>query len=237
MRRWFLWRRPNGRFYACRHDPRRRQVERHALRTDNPERAEILFHRYVAEHGELRDAQPGSVTVSQVAQRYWLHHGQYLAGADVQRRALKYCVEGLGDLTLAELTPQRQQVFVEQLRARGYGDPYVKRTLGAVRAAFGWAHKRGEVTSVPYVITGDLADSRPRERVLEIEELVAFDRAALARWWMLMLGTGGRPGTLANLTPTGRHRAPPSRPATTQSARDSQAQPDPADRAVADAVG
>jgi integrase len=204
MQRWFLWRRPNGRYYACRHDPRRRQVERHALRTDDPERAEILFHRYVAEHAEHRDANPGSVTVAQLVERYWLNHGQHLAGADVQRRALRYCVEGLGDLTVAELTPQRQQSFVEQLRGRGLGDPYIKRTLGAARAALGWSYKRGEITSVPYVITGDLADSSPRERVLEIEELVGFYRAidstALARWFMLLLGTGGRPGSLVELT-------------------------------------
>src|SRR5918994_352103 len=104
--RWFLWRRSNGRYYACRHDQRRRQVERHALGTSDPERAEIAFHRYVAEHGEIRDADPGSLTVAQVVERYWLQHGQHLAGADVQRRALRYCVEGLGELTIAELTPQ-----------------------------------------------------------------------------------------------------------------------------------
>jgi integrase len=202
--RWFLWRRLNGRYYACRHDQRRRQVERHALGTDEPERAEILFHRFVAEHADVRDADPRQLTVAQVVERYWLQHGQRLAGADVQRRALRYCVEGLGDLTLAELTPQRQQAFVARLTARGYGQPYIKRTLGALRAALGRAYRRGEVTSTPYIITGDLADSRPRERVLEIAELGAFWRAidsdALARWTMLLLGTGGRPRALAELT-------------------------------------
>jgi integrase len=202
---WFLWRRPNGRYYACRHDRRRRQVERHSLRTDDPERAEIAFHRFAVEHEELRDADPRAVTVAQIVERYWLQHGQHLAGADVQRRALRYCVEGLGDLTVAELTPQRQQAFVEQRRARGDLDPYIKRTLGALRAALGRAYKHGELTTVPYIITGDLADSRPRERVLEVSELVEFWRAidstALARWFMLLLGTGARPGTLVRLTP------------------------------------
>jgi integrase len=163
-----------------------------------------LFHRYVADNAELRDADPRGIAVAEMVERYWLQHGQHLAGHDVQRRALRYCVEELGDLTLAELTPQRQQVFVQRLRARGHGDPYVKRTFGALRAALGRAHRRGEVTSVPYIITGDLADSRPRERVLEIAELGAFWRAvgseALARWTMLLLGTGARPGALAWLT-------------------------------------
>jgi integrase len=203
--RWFLWRHPNGRYYACRHDRRRRQVERHALGTGDPEQAELAFHRYVAEHGEIRNADTGAVTLATVIERYWLQHGQHVAGADVQRRALRYCTEGLGDFTIAELTPTRQQAFVEQLRDRGYGDPYIKRTLGAARAALGWAYKRGELTSVPYIITGDLDDSRPRERVLELEELVSFWRAidstALARWFMLLLGTGARPGVVARLTP------------------------------------
>jgi integrase len=205
MQRWFLWRRANGRYYACRHDQRRRQVERHALGTSDPERAEVVFHRFVAEHAELRDADPRRLTVATVIERYWLQHGQHLAGADVQRRALRYCVEGFGGVTLSELTPQRQQVFVDQMAARGYGEPYIKRTLGAARAALGWAYRRGEITSVPYLITGDLKDSRPRERTLEIEELVAFWRAidseALARWFVLLLGSGGRPGAVVNLTP------------------------------------
>jgi integrase len=95
-------------------------------------------------------------------------------------------------------------VFVERMHARGHGDPYVKRTLGALRAAVGRAYRRGEVTSVPYIITGDLRDSVPRDRVLETAELAAFWRAidseALARWTMLLLGTGGRPRALAELT-------------------------------------
>jgi integrase len=202
--RWFLWRRATGYFYACHHDRRRRQVARHSLGTKDPERAETLFHRFAVEHGELRDADPRGVTVAQIVERYWLQHGQHLAGADVQRRALRYCVESLGDLTVAELTPQRQQMFVTQLRERGQSDPYIKRTLGALRATISRAYKRGEVTSVPYIITGDPADSQPRERVLEIAELAAFWRAvdspALARFVMLLLGTGARPGALVALT-------------------------------------
>jgi integrase len=205
MPRWFLWRRPNGRYYACRYDRRRHQVARHALGTDDPQQAEDLFHLFVVEHSELRAADPGRLTVSQVIERYWVQHAQHRAGADVQNRALRYCIEGLGDYTVAELTPQRQQAFVERQRARGHQDPYIKRTMGALRAALGRAYRRGEVTSVPYIITNDLADSRPRDRVLEMEELVAFNRAidstALARWFMLLLGTGARPGVLVKLTP------------------------------------
>jgi integrase len=203
MQRWFLWRRPNGRYYACRHDQLRRQVERHALGTDDPEQADLRFHRFVVEHAELRHADPGSVTLAQVIERYWLQHGQGLAGADVQRRALRYCVEGLGGLAVAELTPQRQQAFVARLRDRGHGDPYVKRTLGALRAALSRSYKRGEITSIPYIITGDLADSAPRERVMEVAELAALWRAvdseALGRWLTLLLGTGARPGALVAL--------------------------------------
>ena len=106
------------------------------LGTSDPDEAEIAFHRYVAQHDELRAADPGAITVAAVIERYWLHHGERLAGADVQRRALRYCLEGLGDFTLAELTPSRQQIFVEQLRGRGYGDPYIKRTLGAAGRRF-----------------------------------------------------------------------------------------------------
>ena len=204
MRRWFLWRRDNGRYYACRHDQRRRQVERHALGTDDPDEAEALFHRFAVEREEVRDADPREVTVAQVVDRYWVHHGQHVAGADVQNRALRYCLEDFGAATVSELSPQRQQMFVQRLRERGLGDPYIKRTLGAAKAALGWAYRRGEITAIPYIITGELADSSPRQRVLDLDELRAFWRAIdsepLARWFVLLLGTGARPGALVQLT-------------------------------------
>ena len=63
---WNLWRRANGRYYACRHNRQRRQVDRHSLGTSDPDEAEIAFHRYVAQHDELRNADPGAITVATV---------------------------------------------------------------------------------------------------------------------------------------------------------------------------
>jgi hypothetical protein len=203
--RWFLWQRPNGRFYACRHDRAARQVRRHALGTSDAVEAETLFHRYVVEHAELRAASPDQMTVATCIERYWLQHGQHVVGADVQRRALRSCLEEFGPLTVAELTPATQQAFIHRQKASGHGEPYIKRTLGAVRAALGWVYKRAELTAVPYILTGELRDSQPRERVLEVEELVALwqaiDNLPLARFLALLVGTAGRPGAVVDLTP------------------------------------
>ena len=194
---------PTAHYYACRHDRRRRQVARHSLGTSDPEQAEILFHRYVAEHAELRDADPRGVTVAEVIERYWLQHGQRLAGADVSAARSATASRACRRPAVAELTPQRQQVFVERLRARGLADPYIKRTLGALRAAVAVPTSAASYLG-PVYHHGRPRRFRPRERVLEIAELAALwravDSAALARWVMLLLGTGARPGALAELT-------------------------------------
>jgi integrase len=203
-RGWHKWRRSNGQWYVCRHDTTRRQVGRRSLGTSDPDEAEAAFHRFVVEHAELKDARADRMTLAAAVEKYWIAHGQHVAGADTQRLALRRCVEALGDLTIAELTPEAQMVFVTALRAKGDQDSYIKRTLGAARTAVRWLYKRGKLSSVPYFVMSELKDSRPRERVLELDELQALWRQLgdlpLRRFVAILIGTGARPGAVVNLT-------------------------------------
>jgi integrase len=204
-RGWYKRRRDNGYWYACRHNPARRQVDRRSLGTGDPEEAELAFHRFVLEHAELKDARADRVTVAAAIERYWVAHRQHVAGADTQRLSLERCVLAFGDLIIAELTPAKQLEFIKQRRAKGEHDGYIKRTLGAARAAVGWLHRQGELSSVPYFILSELKDSRPRERVLELDELQALWRQLgdlpLRRFVAILIGTGARPGAVVNITP------------------------------------
>ena len=110
----------------------------------------------------------------------------------------------LGDLTVAELTRSANRCSSPGCANAGRATLTSSARWARWAPLVGRAYKRGEVTLVPYIITGDLADSRPRERVLEIAELAAFWRAVDSARWpaspMLLLGTGARPGALADLT-------------------------------------
>ena len=109
------------------------------------------------------------------------------------------CVEGLGNLAVAELTPRQQQQFVERLRTEVFRSPTSSARWGA-QGGPGPVLQARRAAAVPYIITGDLKDSRPRERVLELAELVALRRAIDSGRWRgsaLLLGTGARPGVLS----------------------------------------
>ena len=62
------------------------------------------------------------------------------------------------------------------LRRKGYGTGYIKRVLASGAAALRWSYRRGELQAVPHVIT--VADSEPRERILEAERSRALWSAA-----------------------------------------------------------
>jgi integrase len=140
--------------------------------------------------------------VAQALERYWHHHAKALPSAEQARIASALLVEHLGNATVAELTPQRQQQLVADLTGPGRSGGYVSRVLSVLRAAVNRAHKHGEVTSAPFTL--DVARGEPRDRVATAGEITAFWRAIqdehLRVFTALLLNTGGRPQMLLKLT-------------------------------------
>ena len=54
-------------------------------------------------------------------------------------------------ITVAELTPERQEQFIAAMRDRGLSEAYISRILSPGRAALTRAYKRGELTATPFI--------------------------------------------------------------------------------------
>ena len=203
--RYFLRRYPGSpNWYAAWFDAGSRQTKRTSLGTADLEAAKVELARLVTLYGEMRDARADTVTIATVFDRYHEHHAKELPSGREQKRHLGFWREFFGDnATVAEVHPARQHAFVERLKGKGYGSGYIKRVLASGAAALRWCYRRGELQSVPHVIT--VADSEPRERILENDEIKALWAAAdhddeLRRYIMILLNTACRPEAARDLS-------------------------------------
>jgi integrase len=206
-----------GNYYLCRkanspywhigwNDPAKRASgpRRRSLGVADLEAAKVEMARFVTLHGHVANADPAEMSLAQVALRYLEHHAKGLPSYSVARRSLRIWLEHFGEATVGDVTVSRQKAFVADLRRKGHADPDIKRILGTGGAALRWAYRRGEISTVPHVITRSVRDSEPRGRVLEPEEAAAFwhaiDNEHLALYFLLGLNTAGRPHVLRRLT-------------------------------------
>ena len=150
-----------------------RETKRTSLETADLETAKAAAARLITTHGDLHNARPEIVTLAQVFNRYHEHHGKALRAGREQLRHMRYWRDFFGaNATVADLHPARQHAFVEHLRRNPYKSGTIKRVLASGAAALRWCYHRGELQSVPHVVT--VADSEPRERVLQTDEIRAL---------------------------------------------------------------
>lgn len=101
---------------------------------------------------EIRNAAPDAIGLMVVLDRYRLKRGDKLPSKSTINRAVdiwrEYWVEST---TVADLTIDRQEAFVEWLREKGHSDGYLRRIVGVGQTALNRAKKRQEVTGVPFV--------------------------------------------------------------------------------------
>ena len=91
---YFLGKRGNSeQWCACWYSARARQTIRRSLGTKDFLTAQIELARFVARHADIRNADPASLTVAQVLERYWHHHAKDLPSADQARIAGRILVE------------------------------------------------------------------------------------------------------------------------------------------------
>ena len=196
---YFLGKRPNSeQWCACWYSARARQTIRRSLRTKDFLTAQIELARFVARHADIRNADPASLTVAQVLERYWHHHAKDLPSADQARIAGRILVEHFEGAAVAELTPARQQQFIAAMRAAGRSGGNIPRLLSVLRAAVNRAHRHGEITAAPFIM--DVKKGEARDRVLTKDEIAllwqAADEPHLRMFLILALNTGARPNAI-----------------------------------------
>ena len=123
----WLSRRPNSPMW-CRtwFDRKTRQTRRTSLGTTDLEKAKLKLAEWVVLHERMSYEQPGDVALEAILIRYYDQYAKNLPSAEQQRIALRYWSDFFAELTVAELSIDRQEDFVGALRTRGLSDGYIK---------------------------------------------------------------------------------------------------------------
>jgi integrase len=206
---WFLDKRPNSpNWCVCWFDPATRQTRRASLRTENFQVAKVRLAEHVTKHETLRNVELEAVLLEAILIRYWEEHAKNIPSAEQARFALAKWSDHFSGATVAELTPQRQEAFVDALRAKGYKPSYISRVLSVGRAALMRTWKRGELASMPFIgdVERDLEQEAERFRDLNMDEVGRLLAAAamvphLMRFCMISLNTLARPDAVLDLGP------------------------------------
>ena len=202
--KFYLSQRPNSAQW-CRtwFDADTRQTRRESLGTGDLESAKVELARWVTLHADREREHPRDVPLGDVFIRYYQKHADTSAAPFPCRRNLAVILEALPpDVTVADLTLERQAEAVRKLNKRGYAPGTIKRAMGAAKAAVNFAWKNGELDRpVPFA---SLPEGGGRERVLTIDEMAALWDAEMPEhvrvFLALLIGTAARPEAALQLT-------------------------------------
>ena len=121
--------------------------------------------------------------------------------ADQARHALAKWSDFFPGASVTDVTPRKQEVFVQWMRDAGCSDGYIARILAIGRAALNRAYKRQEIQYVPFIMS--VPGGEPRERRLSIVEAAAlFDATDLEHlliYLMVAFNTLARPKAILEL--------------------------------------
>jgi integrase len=164
--------------------------------------AELALADYVLRHAKPKDAKPEDTPLEAVLLRYWNEHAKTLPSAEAEWFGLRYWSELMPGITVAELTPERQERFIAALRDRGLSESYISRILSPGRAALTRAYKRGELRSAPFIMDVKRPPA-PERHILKPDEahaLLSVSDGHLTTFLWLAFGTLARPGAILELT-------------------------------------
>lgn len=221
-------------WYAYRYEPAKRKVTRRSLHECDHERAKLALVQHALRASPPKKEAPESVSLGQVLLPYLDQTDKKPCGKGY-RSAAKYIAEWWGAALVSELTQARQKDFIDWLGAKRFSPGYVKRIMGIISGALGYAVENDRLLSAPTVFTalGKIAErldrpERMRGRRLTIAELAVFIDAIEAphmlRYILLALNTLARPAAilelqrsqigddLIHLNPPGRRQNKKNRP-------------------------
>lgn len=224
-----LVRRPESPFWYIRSwDTKARAARWHSTGCTDIGAAEQKLAEHVLRHEELERERAEDVPLLAILERYLHGHVPSTTRAEATEAHIALWREHFGDRPISELKIPAQEALIGKLRAVSYSDGYIRDILGTARTALRWAHRRGDLASVPYIMTTERGPAR--ERVLTLAEAAAlFNAATTEHFWrflILAFGTAARPRAILELTraqvdfrnrrldlnPAGRRRTKKGRP-------------------------
>jgi hypothetical protein len=70
-------------YYIYWYDKQTRQTNCATLGTQDLERAKLEFAKWITVNAEMKHEKPENVTIAEIFQRYWEHHGKNVIGSSV----------------------------------------------------------------------------------------------------------------------------------------------------------
>jgi integrase len=140
-----------GYWYACRHDPRTRQVRRRSLKTSNFEQAKLALAELVATRPQANigggPPSPDRVLTISVLTAYLEEHAPKIASEEAAGNAVRHIIdylESIGKLEapVAFWTPAQQLEWARWcVTTRKHGAGYIERMFNVLRSSFNDACK------------------------------------------------------------------------------------------------
>lgn len=200
------------------YDNTKRQTVGLSTRTTDLQRAQEIFQKH-----HLTNTKGGAQTqtqdepAAQAMARYYVQHASALASAATAMTAMKSANESFRDKLVTQIDADTQKEWIHSLRARGVSDATIRRWMGVVWAAFNYAVTFNHIpkAAVPEPLErrhwGTRTHARKRicgdasRRQLTPQELGRLCDASARtvsglRYFILALGSGGRPDAIVRLT-------------------------------------
>ncbi len=204
---WLSKREESPFYHATWFDGGSRQTRRRSLGTDDLQVAKLKLAEIAVKQTEYKESPPSVYLFVTAAVRYFEDHARHKPSAAAAKISLRLWSDFWGDTPVEGLTHKRQEEFRAWLKAKDFRGAYISRILTIGRAALNFAYKRGEVTSVPFIIderkTSDSV-KRPKLTIPQLRALLTASRQwpHLHTYIVLALTTMGRPSAVLELRPS-----------------------------------
>ena len=190
------------------YDDRKRQTRRRSTGATELSKAEEALDNFIRDQEAPRDAQPQDILLADVLNQYNVSHAKKLPSADQAARAIILWLDYFDGATVADVTGDAVDQFIESLRAQDYSEGYISRVLSVGRSAINKAWKYGRLKFAPFIkdnqTAADKRDAEPRGRPLTIDECVLlFQKATTPHAWgfhIVSITTMARPDAVMDLT-------------------------------------
>jgi len=200
---WLSQRSGNSTWNRTWFDEKTRQTRRISLGTSDFEDAKTKLNDWFITNNRPENAIASDVLIADIILDYYRSHGSKLPSAASIKSTCAYWVEFHKEATVDQaMAIKEQERFVFWLRERGFSTAYTQRIVGVGKAALNRAFKRGEIASMPYVLSVKVHYGAPQGRALKIEEVAKLlDHAPEHLWWFIvtLIGTACRPDAALSL--------------------------------------
>ena len=200
---WFLYQRAGSpAYYRARYNRTTGKLERVSLGTISAQEAKTRLENWWLQNRQVKNEKPSEALLSDIFRRYWENHAKHLPSAIGNRDALGKWLDYWQESAVADLSVEAQEAFVKHLEGRGLKRSTIQRTINIGKAAISRAFKRGELATMPFILSVTVKNHPPMGRPMEVAEIArlyvesAPHLQTFIRW---TLGTAARPQAILDL--------------------------------------